>query len=333
MSADLVVVDHGKCAEVASVLRDRGVPAAAEEKSVPLGIESERLPDFYFFAVAICHQTSPVGQPRLGGLLRAGDVAWGWDYLRRRLAERASQDLSLLDPQYWRRLRGDALLHLLESEDGPAHLTDPEGRAALIRDAGDLMALNGWDGAAAIYAEEDGWLRREHRGVLIRLAEFRAYRDPVRKKSFYLLELLRNECRWAYRDPEHLGAPVDYHEVRGHLRLGTIRIVESRLAQKLQTRLAVDQREDVAIRSAVAHAIDEIARTVGFTDSPTLHYLFWNVFRSCCGRESAHCYSCGPNCSLPERYRSDRSECLLASGCASRGAPTLVEHQHETDYY
>lgn len=59
-------------------------------------------------------------------------------------------------------------------------------------------------------------------GLYRRLAGIRAYRDPVRKKSSFLLELLRSQCGWQFVDVENLSAPVDYHEVRGHFRLGTV---------------------------------------------------------------------------------------------------------------
>jgi hypothetical protein len=225
------------------------------------------------------------------------------------------------------------LLELIAEESGPVHLTDPERRAALIRDAGNRMSINGWSGVAGLHSAEDGWLLRGNAGILVRLGEFDAYRDPVRKKSYYLLELLRNECQWGYRDAHNLGAPVDYHEVRCHLRIGTVRVLDPELDTKLKSRALVDQHADVAIRTAVAGAIDEIARNVGSTDSPTLHYLFWNIFRSCCGRDSTHCLACGPGCVLPDRYRFGTVQCLFADSCTSRGAPLFVEHQHETDFY
>jgi hypothetical protein len=332
-NAELVCVDLRKCAEVAGVLARHPIPSTAEEHPNALGLPASALPNFYLLTVAICHQTSPVGQPRLGGTLTTGETVWGWDYLRRRFAERAREKLSILDPACWPRLTAGDLVELLAAEDGPVHVSDPERRAALIRDAGTRMAINRWSGLEAMYAAEDGWLVREHRGMLVRLSEFDAYRDPVRKKSYYLLELLRNECRWHYRDPQNLGAPIDSHEVRGHLRLGTVRVLAPGLEARLSARAPVDHQTDVAIRTAVARAIAEIAAAVGSTDSPTLHYLFWNVFRSCCGRDATHCWGCRPDCVLPGRYRRDAAACPLAPACASRGAPILVEHHHETDFY
>jgi hypothetical protein len=332
-TGQLVAVDFKKCREVAAVLALHNIPAAAEEGPETLGLPPCSLPNFYMLAVAICHQTSPIAGPRVGGRLGSGERAWGWDYLRRRLAERAREESSIIDPAHWQRMNATELVRLLDADDGPVHLTDPERRAALIRDAGSRMILNGWTRVAAIYEEEVGWLLRDASGILVRLAEFEAFRDPVRKKSFYLLGLLRNECGWRYHDPEHLGAPVDYHEVRGHLRLGTVRVLDRRLDAQLKARAWVDGRADLAIRTAVARAIDAIAAAVGSTDPLTLHYLFWNLFRSCCGRDATHCSTCGPGCALPARYRHGAEGCGLAAVCSSRGAPIFLEHQHDTDFY
>ena len=56
--------------------------------------------------------------------------------------------------------------------------------------------------------------------LLNTLGNFSAYRDPVRKKSLFFLSLLRNSGLASFSDDGNLGPPVDYHEVRGHLRIG-----------------------------------------------------------------------------------------------------------------
>ena len=77
MSPELVRVDSRKCAEVAAVLVRHTIPAATEEHGNVVGLPASVLPNFYLLAVAICHQTSPVGQVRLGGTLTTGETACG----------------------------------------------------------------------------------------------------------------------------------------------------------------------------------------------------------------------------------------------------------------
>ena len=146
---------------------------------------------------------------------------------------------------------------------------------------------------------------------------------------------MRNLQLWNIRDPENLGPPVDYHEVRGHLRCGTVLITDDTLAGKIQRSEAVSAEEDVAIRQAVAEAIVRIGRSTGPTPS-RLHYLFWNIFRACC-RESTHCESCPTACRLPERYAAltaGNRRCLFSAVCASSGMPAKpIEHFAQTDFY
>ena len=153
---------------------------------------------------------------------------------------------------------------------------------------------------------------------------------------------MRNTGLWHYIDEEQLGPPVDYHEVRGHLRLGAVTVNDESLRQKLLNSLPVTPDEDIAIRQSVHDAIMLLSELTGLRNPSQLHYLFWNVFRSCCSRESPHCYRCPPNCALPERYthlatHSDgQRRCPFSEMCASTGGSThqrYYEHVFDTDYY
>jgi hypothetical protein len=151
---------------------------------------------------------------------------------------------------------------------------------------------------------------------------------------------MRNAGLWTYRDSESIGSPVDYHEVRGHLRLGTVRIVDEELSRKVGRGAPVEEEDDIAIRSAVGAAIALISDLSGVRNPMQLHYLFWNVFRSCCPIHSTHCTTCPSNCTLPETYRhlgktsSGQRHCAFSSVCASAGLENkLVEHFFETDFY
>jgi hypothetical protein len=172
------------------------------------------------------------------------------------------------------------------------------------------------------------------------LSFFRAYDDPVHKKTFFFLALMRNSGLWVYTDGKKLGAPVDYHEVRGHLRIGTVQINDEELRAKLLSGRQVSAEEDVLIRDAVYKAIMFISDCSGLHNPSQLHYLFWNVFRSCCTRDSPHCTSCPSSCSLPERYvplasfPEGKRRCPFSTVCQSVGKePKLIEHNFETDYY
>jgi hypothetical protein len=335
----MVSVDDGRCQEVAEILRAIHIPSADEDEPL-VGLTTDTLPNFYLSIVAICHQTSPIGGVQLRGQLADGSEKFGWDYLRLRWSEQVIADPELNTPTAWARLEARDLARLLKDVKGASTLADAEGRAALLRDLGERLDSSGMTGAGDLLTAAQSRLEAESpKGLYRHLAAFRAYRDPVRKKSCFFLELMRSQCGWRYVDAENLGAPVDYHEIRGHLRVGTVVIRDSVLLEAIRTGREVTSEQDLAIRSAVYAAVQSISRSVGRTDAATLHYLFWNLFRRCCGRTNPHCQSCGESCGLPVRYRTafagaTPNACLLSAVCASANTSVkLLEHLHTSDYY
>jgi len=126
--------------------------------------------------------------------------------------------------------------------------------------------------------------------------------------------------------------------------LGTVTIVSSELRNKIERRETVTRLEDLAIRGAVQQAITRISSLCKINDPCRLHYLFWNVFRSCCKREEVHCDGCPPDCSLPARYvplaidDTGRRRCPFATACYAATHPLnrqLIEHlvPHSYDYH
>lgn len=295
-----VEVDHDVCARVASWIASHRIPVDEEETTLP-GLSATEIGDFYLFLVAICHQTSPQGVPPLLGSVD-GRVRRGWDYLLGRFEQLVRADRSLLSTSVWRDLTGEQFSDMFADPQYGRRLVEPERRAELVRDLAVVMDERNWRHAQEIYDASEGRIASGNPNLIDLLARFAAYRDPIKKKSFYLLSLMKNHGIWRYQDTESLGAPVDYHEVRGHLRLGTVKICSQELYQKIVAHEPVDEYEDLAIRRAVFEAIMEISRLSGMNDPSRLHYLFWNVFRACCTRTNAHCRSCSSECTLPERY-------------------------------
>lgn len=335
----MVRIDNGKCVEIASLLRRIAIPPPEEEGTLQ-GLSSEQLSNFYFLVVAICHQTSPVGGPVLHGILESGESCRGWDYLRKRIAERVHSDPTWTAPKRWLSTTQADLENLLADSTGQKTLTGSERRAQIVQNLGSRCIELRIDNVEELLARCEGWIAGGPCGGLYTLlSTFDAYRDPVRKKSSFFLELMRAECRWSFRDIEHLGAPVDYHEVRGHLRLGTVKIEDPQLLRNIQERREVTAEQDVAIRTAVYGAIEQISQEHGETRPAVLHYLFWNTFRCCCSREDQHCDACSSSCVLPSRYRQafetvQVHRCVFTANCASSGKPDKpIEHQHLTDYY
>lgn len=285
------------CREVASVLEGTPIPDDAEDKPLP-GIPRSGVPNFYFYLVAICHQTSPAGLPGLRGVV-GGQIRRGWDYLCARFEVACALDPSRLSPSAWsKESEGTLVETFYGSDDGTCRLVGLRERARLVRNLGSHLQADGISDVQELFERCSGSVD----ALLVALGRFAAYDDPVQKKSIFFLSLMRNTGLWSYVDANALGAPVDYHEIRGHLRLGTVVIVDPALAERVLRGAEIDTADDVKIRLAVREAIEGIARLRGVSASQA-HYLFWNVFRCVCIRESPLCLDVGTSNPLPERYR------------------------------
>jgi hypothetical protein len=150
-------------------------------------------------------------------------------------------------------------------------LSEPEQRSALVRDLGRVMVEHQWRWFEDLYRASQGRVATGHPNLFELLSEFIAYRDPVRKKSAFVLALMRNSGLWTYVDDGALGPPVDYHEVRGHLRIGTVVVTDQSLRRKLMNDVPVTAEEDIAIRRAVYDAIMLISEDPGLRNPSQLH--------------------------------------------------------------
>jgi hypothetical protein len=326
------------CRRLASLVRSRPIPIDREDSDLR-GFTRQEVGNFYLFLVAICHQTSPRGKPPLEGVVE-GIHRRGWDYLTAKFEAACRADRELLMPVRWAGMTGAELATIYRDPALGERLTEPDGRSALVRDLGCVMKANDWPCLEDLYELAAGRVASGTPNLFGLLAQFRAYRDPVRKKSCFLLSLMRNTGLWQYTDDALLGPPVDYHEVRGHLRIGTVKVNDANLRRKLLKGLPVTADEDLAIRGAVYDAIMLISDLTGLRNPSQLHYLFWNVLRACCRHESPHCHGCPPDCSLPERYvplamhLDGGRRCPFSEVCASADlSPRFYEHVFDTDYY
>lgn len=331
-------VNLGACHRLASLLTTKSIPVDREESDLP-EFSKEEIANFYFFLVAICHQTSPPGKLPLEGTV-GGARRRGWDYLTAKFEEAARSDPDLLVPSRWTRMSSEELSVLYGDGQLGERLTGVERRVELIRDLGHVMQANQWSWLDDLYLLCDGRVASGNPNLYGLLAMFQAYRDPVRKKSSFLLSLMRNTGLWRYIDDDQLGVPVDYHEIRGHLRIGTVSVKDENLRRKLLDGIPVTPTEDVAIRETVCEAITLLSELTGLRNPSQLHYLFWNVFRSCCTPESPHCQGCPSACTLPDRYvplashPDGHKRCSFSTVCGSANiSKRYYAPVFETDYY
>ncbi len=333
-----VVTDYSQVSKLVETLRacslrseyDRTNHASVHWKEAML------LANSYFALVSICHQTSPLGERRLEGVVGNVKKA-GWDYLKERFLEKVRQDAEWATPEYWRVLRPADLSELFDDPVFGKTLNRVNERAFLLNDAGDRLRKSGCHNVKEPFNECHGFIGGES-GFLVFLKTFEAYKDPVMKKAHLFLALMENELGWVIRDPEHLLSPVDYHEMRGHLRMGTILVQDPGLASKVQRGLTLTDDEDCEIRSKIQRVNSFISNQTGLS-VPVIHSLFWNVFRNCCPRASGetHCSDCGGNCGLPSPYKkmdTYRNRCMFSAFCHAAGkTDKVIDPPYAGHYY
>ena len=200
-----VAVNVQTCRRLAAILTAHSIPQDHEDSSLA-GFTPFEIGNFYFLLVAISHQTSPRGREPLEGTTDGRHLR-GWDYLSAKLEEAVSVNPSILSPLFWDSITAEDVRGLFHDQFFGDRLSDTEGRAQLIRDLGLQMRRYSWNSVEEIYRVSGGFIDGCDVSLLSLLARFRAYDDPVHKKSFFFLALMRNAGLWRYKDPDNLALP------------------------------------------------------------------------------------------------------------------------------
>jgi hypothetical protein len=268
-----------------------------------------------------------------------GKLYRGWDYLREKWFIATKNNPEIVYPKFNSNIKSEDIINILKDQDGNISLSDVEGRVKLLNDLGKRMLDSEYNSVQDIYDDCKGYIVTENDdGLLKLLSQYKAYSDPVRKKSLYFLSLMNNNKLWEFKDISHLGTPVDYHEIRGHLRLGSIKINDNELWENIKSNKQITKEDDIDIRQAVFSAIMHLSSETGYSASK-LHYFFWNLFRNCCDRINPHCTKCHDGCSLPKRYGDIRNQlskdsCLLSDICLGEKLDIkVIEPKVITEFY
>jgi hypothetical protein len=328
-----VAPDLVRCRLVAGFLRTLSLPKRLVRQE--LFCRDRRLiGNFNALLVAICHQTQGTSG-EVGGRWRRG-----WDYLEASLDRQCRSDPQFLQVERWRTLSTEELSEALASQPVKPPLADIDARAELIRDLAATMLDAGYASLEELCGDMGGRCRGE-RSIISFLKTTQAYSDPNEKKARLLIGLLRDAHGWEFEDAHELGAPVDYHEIRGHLRIGTVIIADSELNARIGTG-NVTGDEDNLVRAAIGDAISAIAADLPNHDALQVHYILWNFFRAICRREVPACCS-GGTISINEldpaymeslAWPKTDNLCGFSSFCSSfstRQFPT--EYKYTGSYY
>ncbi len=325
-----VEVNREECLRLASAIRH--LKFAVDEFKDPLlfppeNASPEEVANFFFFVVAIDHRTRLKFEGVIDGKkLHGSELLYALARKRKEyFAAEKMQRISKREVKEW-----------LSTEE--ISIPDPEVRGMLLRDCA-IKLLKYYNGSALeLIKAADGYLLREdRRGLLQLLAQFKAYSDPLSKKSFLLVKFLERRKLFEIKDIENLHIPVDNVLARIALRTGIIEVMDKKLETKLKKNLPANQRDDRDIRSAAQKAYDIISSESGLKIT-LLDDIFWTMGRACCSRENPVCFNCGfESCRASHLLGIEcRHSCIFIAGCKAASDSSYrayFEPNFKTWYY
>jgi hypothetical protein len=334
MTYPIVAPNIARCKQVAKILRTLDLPRRLISQPI-FSTDRRLVGNFNLLLIAICHQTQD-----LSGI---ADGKWrrGWDYLERRLNEHCRRNQDFLKVDNWPSLSCRELHEALASPQVGSAFSDIKARTFLINDLGCCMRRSQYESFEQLYDATERRCRGDN-SIFSFLRDTEAYSDPNEKKARLLVGVLRDAHGWEFEDSRKLGPPVDYHEIRGHLRIGTVSVSDKGLSARIQSN-NVAEHEDHLFRAAVSDAVIAIAGELPNLDALQVHYVLWNYFRALCRRDKPVCKKEGELSAneLDPAYfelfeRTARGgNCMFKSVCdsARTGVFPVVEYIYGGSYY
>ncbi len=172
---------------------------------------------------------------------------------------------------------------------------DPEKRLELWKDAANRLLAAQCNDILEYLENVRSKLQLEKlqvkvKDILEALEIFRAYQDPLRKKSYLLLKFLLRTGLLEVVDPTTLKLPIDNHLIRLALRIGLVEIIDDELKKKILLHNSISEKEDRILREKILEAYMYVLEVSGLPPI-IVDDLFWHVVRFCCQKESPNCES------------------------------------------
>jgi len=280
-----IIVNANQCEKIAEIVkRLKFRPDFLNKEIYTFTDDKETKARVYFYATAICHQTKK--------LISEKRRLMGWDYLTKVLIELSKNEPTFLEPKNLKLMDKNKLtkrLKILFSDYNDLEHTTierVEERARFLIDCAKIIDEKYSGKVLNLLEKSSGYLVNNH-GLYKLLEEFKAYNDPLRKKSGVLLDFLTTSGVFKIKDPENFAPIVDYHIQRVLLRMGCIEVNDESLRKKLMNFKKLDSDEE--FRIAAQEVLKKISKMSGKT-LIELDPLFWSLGRSCCHIKTTLCY-------------------------------------------
>jgi len=294
--------------------------------------------NFFFFLVAIDHRTHPDGQQYTG--IVNGTQLTGAELLWSLAKRRFDEDPDFFSPLKLSNVSVKEIIELFKvNQPQQIDVAGPESRTLLLRDCAQVLQTKFEGSILNVVAASEGLLVRDDSlGFLQQLKQFKAYEDPINKKSFLLSKFLERRHFVTFKDPTNLHVPVDNILLRLALRTGIVKVTDSNLDQKIRTDVTVSPDEEYALRLFTRYAFDRVGALLKM-NATYLDDILWEFGRAQCQVPKPFCDTL-PNDPFRRAYRMIRAgpigECPFSQGCAAYKRPemwTLKEPNVKTIYY
>lgn len=282
--------------------------AFLNRKFLSLHISDEKKAAMYYYAVGICHQTYHLAHTTLN--------LYGWDYLEYGFIRIAEQKPELLDANFLARQSPSDLIPLIQPFFSPndqsenCSLDAIEERAELWIDMARLIKQSN-----KTHYEYFSQSRGEAAYFYQKLSHCKAYSDPLKKKTSFLMKLLEDAKLLHFEEGQDIIPIMDYHMQRVLMRTGAVAVLDESLSSALKNRKPVE--DDRELREACIESMRLIAKTAGLSIFK-MNDVFYTMGRSCCN-ENMICqtHSCEKSpCSLSLAVKLElHQECIFQSIC------------------
>jgi hypothetical protein len=315
---EIIGVDETVAERVARVLRNNKpdlprLNVYDERYYPPSSTDLELALRYFIVLVAMDHRLSRPGRP-YQACLEDGCYS-GADLLYRLGMRIFHENPDFYSPEHLANISVDEVKKVFSAGDSSP--PDPEIRAFLLRDLG-YKLLKLFNGSTTVLLKMAGSRVRGsifEPGLVDLLRVFRAYEDPVEKKSMLLTKFLT--ARGYFKPIDELDVAVDNHLSRIAYRVGLVAVSGS-LWNKIKSGVEVSSEEDILLRLIVRRAYKIVSRKSGL-GAGLVDDFFWIMGRTTCFREKP------PIC----------DKCLFKGFCRARknNAFMVSEHVYYNTWY
>ncbi len=241
---------------------------------------------YFLVMVAMDHRTQIPGQTYFSSKIEGKEFS-GAILLYKLGKMMYDKDREFFSPRRLIEITEIDIKNWLTSDTGKVR--DPEIRAKLLRDLG-YKLIKIYDGHVKNLVQKSNNKLKDEKedGLIDRLKIFRAYEDPVEKKSYLLAKFLIRRNLFYPIDQHNMQLPIDNHLTRIAVRTG---IIESEDITLFKNTREASYEEDIIIRLQVRRAYKKISELSHHTPDKLDDYL-WMHGKRICTQQNPKCDIC-----------------------------------------